>query len=113
MGAVIAYLRTLEPIDHVLPEPEINVPAGVLFSLGLFGDALPAEYIDHQRPIPQMPEIGINEAYGQYLASTMGCTLCHGGESGRGDRAAQRTPRDDSAIAEPDTERRVIDLVAR
>lgn len=78
LGSVIAYLRTLPPVDHEVPTPEIAAPGRVLFQLGMFGSAFPAEYIDHDLPFPAMPEIGANEAYGEYLVSALACTLCHG-----------------------------------
>jgi len=75
LGALIAYLRSLPPVDNELP---VNV-VGPLFRVAMtFMDpgAIPAERIDHAAPRPIAPDVGITVAYGQYLALT--CTGCHG-----------------------------------
>lgn len=78
LGAVIAYLRTLRPVDNEQPEPKISVIGRTLIGVGLFGKPLPAEYIDHDAAFVDMPTIGPNAEYGSYLARAVGCTLCHG-----------------------------------
>ena len=40
------------------------------------GDLSAAEIIDHDQPYAEMPEIGANLAYGEYLSPL--CTSCHG-----------------------------------
>lgn len=78
LGSVIAFLRTLSPVDNAVPEIETSVMARVLLGADQFGNIFPAEYINHDQPFPEMPEIGVNEAYGEYLVAAYGCTLCHG-----------------------------------
>lgn len=78
LGAVTAFLHTLPPVDNEVPEPQVGVLARILYPLGLAGQIMPAEYIDHNRPFPDMPEIGVTTEYGAYLVSALGCTLCHG-----------------------------------
>jgi mono/diheme cytochrome c family protein len=78
LGSVIAYLRTIPPVDHEIPEPKISIIARAMLPLGLFGKPFPAEYIDHDQPFPAMPTIGVNVDYGAYLTHAFGCTMCHG-----------------------------------
>ena len=75
LGAVIAYLKSLPPVDNELPANKI----GPLFRVAMtFMDVvvLPAEVIDHTAPRPISPEVGVTVEYGKYLAIT--CTSCHG-----------------------------------
>lgn len=78
IGSVIAYLREAPPVDNSVPPPQFTVMARVLVGAGLFGQVYPAEYIDHTRPLAEMPSIGANPEYGQYLSRAVACTLCHG-----------------------------------
>ncbi len=75
LGALIAYLKTIPPVDNELPERRI----GPLFRLMLaLGQAPPSEssLIDHDSPRPPTPERGVTIEYGKYLASS--CAACHG-----------------------------------
>lgn len=78
LGAVIAYLKTASPVDNILPKPQLTFMGRILLAAGMFGDIFPAEYIDHRQPFPAMPEVGANEAYGEYLANF--CKSCHGND---------------------------------
>jgi mono/diheme cytochrome c family protein len=80
LGALIAYLKSLPPIDHEMPKAELEPLGRVMLALG----QLPPEIvpnvlsIDHNGPRPVAPQPGITVEYGKYLART--CTLCHGSE---------------------------------
>lgn len=76
LGAVIAYLKTVPATGDDRPEPELALMGRILLGAGLFGNAFPAEYIDHNQPFAPMPEIGANTAYGEYLSRF--CSSCHG-----------------------------------
>jgi mono/diheme cytochrome c family protein len=77
LGSIIAYLKTLPPVDHVVPEPSFTTIAHVMLGAGVFGKGIfPANVIDHSNPFPAMPEIGANAAYGEYF--TRLCRECHG-----------------------------------
>lgn len=76
VGAVIAYLKSVPPVDHVVPKPAIAPIGRVMLGAGLFGSVFPAKAIDHANPFPPMPEIGANAAYGEYF--TRLCRECHG-----------------------------------
>jgi mono/diheme cytochrome c family protein len=76
LGAIIAYLQTIPPVDNEIPDPKLTLVGRVLLGAGLFGQPFPAEYVDHETSFVDMPEIGANLAYGFYL--TRVCTSCHG-----------------------------------
>ncbi len=79
LGAAIAYLKSLPPVDNRLPQTELYPLGYVMLALG----KLPPEashpdvlVIDHTGPRPVAPPAGPTAAYGQYL--TQICTICHG-----------------------------------
>ncbi len=74
LGAIIAYLKTLPPVDNELSDTSLG-PLGRLLAL-VDGSLIPATLIDHDAPRPAEPQIGVTKAYGEYLAFT--CSLCHG-----------------------------------
>lgn len=76
MGSIIAYLRTLAPVDNELPPPVLNIPGRILLASGAAGPLQPAAIIDHTRDFPAMPSVGANAAYGAYFAAF--CRECHG-----------------------------------
>jgi mono/diheme cytochrome c family protein len=75
LGAVIAYLKTLAPVDRarvpIQPGPIIRV----MLALGKV--RLAVDDIDHSAPPLASIEPGINPRYGKYLATS--CIGCHGG----------------------------------
>ena len=78
LGALIAYLKSLSPVDNELPKTDLGPLGRVMLTLG----QLPPEIvpnvisIDHEAPRPPAPDSGVTVEYGKYLAIT--CTLCHG-----------------------------------
>lgn len=73
LGAMIAYLRSLPPVDNEQTAVEINLPARFLIDLGVFGDVVRAARIDFRAPRPAPPSDP-----GAYLIALGGCTFCHG-----------------------------------
>ena len=84
LGAIVAYLKQLPPVDNELPPTTIG-PMARLFILQ-DPTILPAAIIDHDGPRPPEPVPGVTVEYGEYLATM--CTICHGedlaGEEGAG-----------------------------
>jgi mono/diheme cytochrome c family protein len=80
LGAMIAYLKRLPPIDNEMPATTLG-PLGRLILLLPQSDWLPAEKIDHTGPRPSAPEPGVTAAYGEYLVRIGNCTVCHVPES--------------------------------
>jgi len=76
LGAIIAYLKKLPLIGEERPIPKLTFAGRVLMGSGAVGQIFPAEVIDHNQPFPDMPVVGANEAYGEYLSRF--CTVCHG-----------------------------------
>lgn len=78
LGALIAYLKNLPPVDNEMPAADLEPLGRVMLVLG----QLPPEIvpnvtvIDHDGPRPVAPQPGVTVEYGKYLANT--CTLCHG-----------------------------------
>jgi mono/diheme cytochrome c family protein len=77
LGAIIAYIRSLPPVDNSLPPNQLGVLGRVLFAIGQL-PLQPALDIDHNGPRPAAPPIGVTPEYGKYLADNAGCPGCHG-----------------------------------
>ena len=93
LGAMIAYLKSLPPVDHELGETKLNTIGTVLFTAGAFGDAaLPAEVIDHSGPRPPVVVAGVSVEYGGYLVRLGGCRDCHGKQLSGGHSPAPGSP---------------------
>jgi mono/diheme cytochrome c family protein len=83
LGAIIAYLKSLPPVDNEVPQSRGAVLGKVFVALGLFDGAvplIPAEIIDHDAPIAAAAPAGVTPEYGQYLASIAVCSMCHGSD---------------------------------
>ncbi len=82
LGAVIAYVKGVPPVDNEVPERRLLPLGRILVALGLFDSEtipfIPAERIDHSAPFVEMPEQGATAEYGQYLMSITLCSMCHG-----------------------------------
>lgn len=73
--ALIAYLRSVPPVNNDPGETSIGPIARALFLAGQMY-LVPAELIDHDAPRPTAPPAGPTAEYGAYLAT--GCVGCHG-----------------------------------
>ena len=73
LGAMIAYLQSLPPVDNERTAVEINPAARLMIDLGMFGDVVRAARIDFHAPRPPPPSDP-----GAYLVALGGCTFCHG-----------------------------------
>lgn len=76
LGAVIAYLQSVPRSGDDTPAPHLAPVGRILLAAGFFGDIIAAEHIDHDAPFREMPAIGANVAYGEYLSRF--CVRCHG-----------------------------------
>ena len=78
LGALIAYLKSLPPIDNEMPSTDLGPLGRVMLALGkLPPEIIPnVTVIDHSGPRPIVPKPGVTVEYGKYLART--CALCHG-----------------------------------
>lgn len=75
LGALIAYLKTVDTVDNEVNATQVGPLGRVLFLAGQF-DLIPAEKIDHDAPRPVPPAVAVSPEYGAYMAT--GCVGCHG-----------------------------------
>jgi mono/diheme cytochrome c family protein len=76
LGAIIAYVKTVPPVDHQLKGERFSPLAKIMLALGMFGE-LPVEAVSHEVHVTG-PEAGASPEYGEYLVNTNDCRLCHG-----------------------------------
>jgi mono/diheme cytochrome c family protein len=77
LGAVIAYVKSVPPVNRVPESSSVQLLGRVLFLAGQI-DALSAESIDHSAKAPAAPPPGATAEYGRYLVRVGGCSDCHG-----------------------------------
>jgi cytochrome c553 len=77
LGQIIAYVKSMPPVDNNPADPVLGPLARVFLVAGLDEEfaLVPAEVIDHETPRPQDIEPGVTVAYGEYLAFM--CEICH------------------------------------
>lgn len=75
LGALIAYVKSVPPVDNELPEWRIEPMGRLMDAVGMF-PPIAVDQINHTGPRPTAPEPGVTVAYGEYLARN--CTECHG-----------------------------------
>jgi mono/diheme cytochrome c family protein len=76
LGAVIAYLKSVPPVDNQLAERRIELMGRLMMAVGMF-PPLAVDRIDHASPPPAGPEPGVSVAYGIPVRT---CTECHGAQ---------------------------------
>ncbi len=76
LGAIIAYLKTIPPVDHQPKERYFTPLAKIMLAAGMLGE-LPAESVSHDVHV-SAPERGVSKEYGEYLLNTNDCRVCHG-----------------------------------
>ncbi len=78
LGDLIAYLKSLPPVDNEMPPTDLGPLGRVMLPLGLLPPEITPNVIviDHDAPRPVAPQPGVTVEYGEYLALT--CALCHG-----------------------------------
>ncbi|MCB0112195.1 MAG: c-type cytochrome [Caldilineaceae bacterium] len=75
VGALIAYLKQIPPVDNELPARNFAALGRVMMGTGMV-PPVAVDLIDHTAPPPAAPDPGETAAYGAYLTHT--CTECHG-----------------------------------
>lgn len=80
LGDIIAYLKTLPPVDAEVGQPVFKPLGRVMTAAGAFGKIIPAELIDHKAARQPAPPAGVTAAYGEYVVAVSGCRSCHGAE---------------------------------
>ena len=80
LGAIIAYLKSVPPVDNNLGDYSLSPIAHLLAAAGMFGEYISAEAIDHEGARPAVPEVGVTAEYGEYLVNISDCKTCHGAD---------------------------------
>lgn len=78
LAAIIAYIKTVPPVDHKTNGQQFTPLAKVLFALGMVPPP-PVEVVSHEIHVTA-PEAGVTVEYGKYMVDILDCRLCHGGE---------------------------------
>ena len=76
LGDVIAYIKSVPPVDNDLPVSSISFTGRMVMTLVKDITFIPAELIPHNDARPTAPEVGVTPEYGAYL--TQSCHVCHG-----------------------------------
>jgi len=77
LGAVIAYLRQLPPVDREVPGIRIGPLAAAIIASGQVPDFVPADLLADPPERLRPEEPARTPAYGAYLVETSGCKTCH------------------------------------
>lgn len=73
---MVAYIRTLPPVDRELKGEQFSPVAKILLTTGMLGN-LPVELVSHATDVTA-PPAEASVAYGEYMVNTHDCRLCHG-----------------------------------
>ena len=76
LGAIIAYVKSVPPVDHVTNGQQFTPLAKILLATGKLGK-LPVEAVSHNIHVTA-PERAVSVEYGSYLVDTNDCRICHG-----------------------------------
>lgn len=78
LADIIAYLKSVPPVDREWPEPEFSALGKILVGAGVMGNIIEAESIDYHAARLSVPAEGVTAEYGDYLTRVSGCRMCHG-----------------------------------
>ena len=85
LGAIIAYLKTLPPIDRTFDKRYFTYMSQVMAGAGMFGELFSYNIIDHEKAKNIIaPPISNSVEYGDYVTKFDGCRTCHGENFGGG-----------------------------
>ena len=76
LADVIAYVKSVPPVDHVTYGKQLKPMAKIMLTLGMIGK-LPVEEVSHDVHVTAVPP-GVTVEYGAYLVNTHDCHVCHG-----------------------------------
>ena len=76
LGSVIAYVKSVSPVDHKTNGQHFKPLAKILLAAGMLGK-LPVEAVSHEIHVTA-PDRGVTAEYGAYLMNTNDCHACHG-----------------------------------
>ena len=76
LSAIIAYVRSVPPVDHVTHGQKFTPLTKIMAAAGMLGQ-LPVESVSHATQVAA-PQKGVNKEYGEYMVNTNDCRICHG-----------------------------------
>ncbi len=76
LADVIAYVKSVPPVDHITNGKHFTPLAKIMLAAGMIGK-LPAEEVSHAVHVTA-PTPGVTAEYGAYLVDTHDCHVCHG-----------------------------------
>ncbi|MCJ7514248.1 MAG: cytochrome c [Anaerolineales bacterium] len=95
LGDILAYVKSLPPVDNETREPDINLLGKAMLGAGILGrGVVVAQEIQHDAR-PDFPPAGVTMEYGTYLVNVSGCRDCHGPDLSGGksaDPTSQNAP---------------------
>jgi mono/diheme cytochrome c family protein len=78
LASIIAYIRTVPPVDHVVVGKKFTPLAKILLAAGILPN-VPVEEVTHDVHV-SAPERGASVEYGEYMVNINDCRICHGPE---------------------------------
>ncbi len=79
LGDIIAYVKSVPPVDKEISEPSFNLLGKAMVGAGIFGKGvLVARDIEENPATFSYPAAGVTPEYGEYLINASGCRVCHG-----------------------------------
>ena len=75
-GAIIAYIKTVPPVEHQTNGNRLSPLAKIMLAAGMLGQ-LPVESVSHNTRV-SAPEASVSVEYGEYLVNINDCRICHG-----------------------------------
>jgi len=76
LAAIIAYVKSLPPVDYVTNGHNFTPLAKIMLAAGMLGQ-LPVESVSHATHVGA-PAKGVTKEYGEYMINTNDCRVCHG-----------------------------------
>ena len=80
LTSIIFYMKTIPPVDNVLPETKPGPLFYALIGAGPLANEMSGRVIDHGSPFAEGPTEGETPEYGEYLVTIGQCRACHGAE---------------------------------
>jgi mono/diheme cytochrome c family protein len=77
LAALIAYIRSVQPVDSQLPQKQVGVMGRLLLGLGMFPPNM-AEMLKQSDAKPSQAAPAISKEYGEYVSYIAACRDCHG-----------------------------------
>jgi mono/diheme cytochrome c family protein len=78
LADIIAYLKTIPPVDHNTNGHQITPIGKIMLAAGQLGN-LPVEDAIHEVHVDNVPS-GVTVEYGKYLVDINDCRTCHGAD---------------------------------